>query len=158
MGTSRPAVAPRILGCAASLFLLNACSSDEVAWQQVNDADDTLDVAVRDDVAADTGDFPPTAPSVALGTDALVLGEGTLDRAVVAPGEPLRIGAAIASEHVAHVSRVSVTLQSAGYDDQSIELVRGTAFVGEWHGTVYAAGDAPRTDTITFQLWTPTED
>jgi hypothetical protein len=157
MGTSRPVVAPRILGCAASLFLLNACASEEVAWQQVNDDDDTLDVAVRDDVA-DTADLPAEMPRVTLGTDALVLGEGSLDRAVVAPGEPLRISAAIASEHVADVSRVSVTLQSASYDDESIELVRGTAFVGEWHGTVYAAGDAPRTDTITFQLWTPTED
>ncbi len=157
MGTSWPVVAPRILGCAASLFLLNACTSDEVAWQQVNDDDDTLDVDVRDDVA-DTGDIATEAQRVELGTDAMVFGEGSLDRAVVAPGEPLRISAAIARQHVADVSRVSVTLQSAGYDDESIELVRGTAFVGEWHGTVYAAGDAPRTDTITFQLWTPTED
>ncbi len=157
MGTSLPVVAPRILGCAASLFLLNACSSDEVAWTQLNDSDDTVDVAVREDVA-DTGAPSAEGPRVELGTESVLLGEGFLDRSVVAPGEPLRIGASIAPSRVTDVSRVSVTLQSAGFDDEKLELVRGTAFVGEWFGTVYAAGDAPRTDTITFQLWTPTED
>ncbi len=131
------------------LLALAACS-DEIEYEQFNAEDDVLEVQVT---AKEI--LPDASIDLHSSTGEVVLGSATVSPGGAPAGTLHSLVVEVIDAYENVVDRASVVIESDGYAERSLDLVRDSADEGIYKIELISQGEPgeERTDRFTIQLW-----